>query len=85
MVDDSQSIGTIGENGKGILSHYNLYHKVDIITSTFSKALGGGQGGYISGNKELIHMCRRKGRTSLFSNSITPLAAGTAITAIKLL
>lgn len=85
MTDESHSIGVIGKNGKGIADHFNAYGKIHIITSTLGKSLGGGPGGYITGRKEIIQILRRKGRPYLFSNSIIPIAAGSALASINLI
>lgn len=78
MVDDSHATGFIGENGKGTPEYNNVIDKVDIITSTFGKALGGSSGGFTSGRKEIIEYLRQRSRPYLFSNSLSPLVASTS-------
>jgi len=78
MVDDSHATGFIGENGKGTHEYNDVMGKVDIITSTFGKALGGSSGGFTSGRKEIIEYLRQRSRPYLFSNSLSPLVASTS-------
>jgi glycine C-acetyltransferase len=73
LVDDSHSTGFIGRTGRGTHEHCNVLGKIDIITTTFGKALGGASGGCVSGRKEIIQMCRQKARPYLFSNTIAPV------------
>ena len=72
MVDDSHATGFIGEKGRGTHEHCKVIGKVDIITSTLGKALGGAMGGFTSGKKEVIDMLRQRSRPYLFSNSLAP-------------
>jgi glycine C-acetyltransferase len=72
FVDDSHSSGFIGKTGRGTHEKYGVVGKIDIITTTFGKGLGGASGGCVSGRKELVEMCRQKGRPYLFSNTIAP-------------
>ncbi|MCX6736285.1 MAG: glycine C-acetyltransferase [Candidatus Parcubacteria bacterium] len=72
FVDDSHATGFIGKSGRGTHEHFNVIDKVDIITTTFGKALGGATGGCISGKKEMIAMLRQAGRPYLFSNALMP-------------
>lgn len=72
FVDDSHATGFIGKTGRGTHEYFNVMNKVDIITTTFGKALGGATGGCISGKKEMIAMLRQAGRPYLFSNSVMP-------------
>ncbi len=72
FVDDSHSSGFIGKTGRGTHEKYGVMGKIDIITTTFGKGLGGASGGCVSGRKELVEMCRQKGRPYLFSNTIAP-------------
>jgi glycine C-acetyltransferase len=72
FVDDSHSSGFIGKTGRGTHEKYDVMGKIDIITTTFGKGLGGASGGCVSGRKELVEMCRQKGRPYLFSNTIAP-------------
>jgi glycine C-acetyltransferase len=73
FVDDSHSSGFIGRTGRGTHEKYGVVGKVDIITTTFGKALGGASGGCVSGRKELVEMCRQRARPYLFSNTIAPV------------
>jgi len=73
LVDDSHASGFIGKTGRGTHEKYNAIGKMDVITTTFGKALGGATGGCVSGRKELVEMCRQKARPYLFSNSIAPV------------
>jgi glycine C-acetyltransferase len=73
LVDDSHSSGFIGRTGRGTHEHCNVEGKIDIITTTFGKALGGASGGCVSGRKEIVAMCRQKARPYLFSNTIAPV------------
>lgn len=72
MVDDSHAVGFIGENGKGTPEYCNVMDRVDIITGTLGKALGGASGGYTSGRKEVIEWLRQRSRPYLFSNTLAP-------------
>ena len=85
MVDDSHATGYIGSTGRGVAEHYGLMGKVDIITTTFGKALGGGNGGCTSGRKEIIEMLRQRSRPYLFSNTLAPATVGATLKAIELL
>ncbi len=85
MVDDSHSTGYIGKTGRGTAEYYDLVGKVDLITTTFGKALGGASGGCISGRQELIDLFRQRARPYLFSNTLAPAIAGGTIKVIELL
>ena len=85
MVDDSHATGFIGEKGRGTHEYCKVMGKVDIITSTLGKALGGAMGGFTSGKKEVIDMLRQRSRPYLFSNSLAPAIVGAAIKVIDLL
>ena len=84
-VDDSHATGFIGENGKGSIEYCNVVNKVDIITSTFGKALGGASGGFTSANKEITTLLRQRSRPYLFSNTLAPVITYTTIKAIDML
>ena len=84
-VDDSHATGFIGNNGKGSIEYCNVIDKVDIITSTLGKALGGASGGFTSSSKEIIDLLRQRSRPYLFSNTIAPVIAYTAIKTIDML
>ncbi len=73
LVDDSHATGFIGKTGRGTHEFCNVMGKIDIITTTFGKALGGASGGCVSGRKEIVEMCRQKARPYLFSNTIAPV------------
>ena len=73
LVDDSHSSGFIGRTGRGTHEYFNVLGKIDVITTTFGKALGGASGGCVSGRKEIVQLCRQKARPYLFSNTISPV------------
>ena len=83
-VDDCHATGFIGENGKGTHEYFGVKDKVDIITTTFGKALGGSMGGSISGPKEIIQLLRQKARPYLFSNALMPAIVAGTIRALDL-
>ena len=85
MVDDSHSTGFMGKSGRGTHEHFDVMDRVDILTTTFGKALGGASGGCISGKKEMIEWLRNKGRPYLFSNSLAPAVIGATSEAIDML
>lgn len=85
MVDDSHACGFMGKRGRGTHEHHNVMGKIDVITGTLGKALGGGSGGYTSGPKELIEMLRQRSRPYLFSNSLPPAIVAASLKAIELL
>jgi glycine C-acetyltransferase len=85
MVDDSHATGYIGKNGRGTAEHFGLLGQVDIITTTFGKALGGGNGGCTSGRKEIIEMLRQRSRPYLFSNSLAPATVGATMQVLEIL
>ena len=85
MVDDSHSTGFVGKTGRGTHEHCGVMGRVDIITSTLGKALGGAMGGFTSGRKEIIDMLRQRSRPYLFSNSLAPSIVGAATKVIELL
>ena len=85
MVDDSHATGYIGPTGRGTAEHYGLLGKIDIITTTFGKAMGGGNGGCTSGRKEIIDMLRQRSRPYLFSNTLAPATVGATLKVIDLL
>lgn len=79
MVDDSHAVGFIGENGRGTPEYCGVADRVDIITGTLGKALGGASGGYTSGHKEIIEWLRNRSRPYLFSNSVAPVIVATTL------
>jgi glycine C-acetyltransferase len=85
MVDDSHAVGFMGENGRGTHEHCGVMGRVDVITGTLGKALGGASGGYTSGRKEIIDLLRQRSRPYLFSNSVAPPIVTAAIKAINML
>jgi glycine C-acetyltransferase len=85
MVDDSHAVGFVGKTGRGSHEYNGVMGRVDIITGTFGKALGGAGGGYTSARKEIVELLRQRSRPYLFSNSLAPTIAGAAIKAIDLL
>ncbi|MCK9287360.1 MAG: glycine C-acetyltransferase [Sphaerochaetaceae bacterium] len=85
MVDDSHATGYIGPNGKGTIEHCHVQQEVDIISTTFGKALGGASGGCISGRKEIIAVMRQRARPYLFSNTLAPAIAGGTLKILELL
>lgn len=85
FVDDSHATGFIGKTGRGVHEHYGVMDKVDIITTTFGKALGGATGGTVSGHKEIIEMMKQKGRPYLFSNALMPAVVQVTLKVLELL
>jgi glycine C-acetyltransferase len=85
FVDDSHASGFIGKKGRGTHEKYGVIGKVDIITTTFGKALGGASGGCVSGRRELVEMCRQKARPYLFSNTIAPVVVSGVIKVLDIL
>ena len=79
MVDDSHAVGFVGKNGKGTAEYCDVIGRVDIITGTLGKALGGASGGYTSGRKEIIDLLRQRSRPYLFSNTLAPAIVGASI------
>ena len=85
FVDESHSSGFIGKTGRGTHEHCGVMGKIDIITTTFGKALGGASGGCVSGRKELVEMCRQKARPYLFSNTIAPVVVSGVLSVLETL
>lgn len=85
MVDDSHAVGFVGAHGRGTPELHGVTGRVDIVTGTLGKALGGASGGYTSGRKEIIDLLRQRSRPYLFSNSLAPAVAGASIAALDLL
>jgi glycine C-acetyltransferase len=85
MVDDSHAVGFMGEHGRGTHEYHNVMGRIDVITGTLGKALGGASGGYTSGRKEMIDLLRQRSRPYLFSNSVAPPIVAASIKAIDLL
>lgn len=85
MVDDSHAVGFMGENGRGTHEYCDVMDKVDIITGTLGKALGGASGGYTSGKKEIVEWLRQRSRPYLFSNTLAPAIVGASLKVLDLL
>lgn len=85
ILDDSHAVGFMGEKGRGTHEYCNVMGKIDLITGTLGKALGGASGGYTSGRKEAIDWLRQKSRPYLFSNTLAPLIAATSIKVFDIL
>jgi glycine C-acetyltransferase len=84
MVDDSHGVGFVGANGRGTHERCGVMGRVDLLTGTFGKALGGASGGYISGRKPLIDLLRQRSRPYLFSNTLCPAITGATLAALEL-
>ena len=84
-VDDSHAVGFMGEKGRGTHEHHQVMNRVDLITGTLGKALGGASGGYTSGKRELIEWLRQRSRPYLFSNTLAPVIAATSLTVLDLI
>lgn len=85
MIDESHCTGFIGKTGRGSHEHFGVMDRIDIITGTLGKALGGASGGFTSGRKEIIEMLRQRSRPYLFSNTLAPCIAGASITVLNML
>jgi glycine C-acetyltransferase len=85
MVDDSHAVGFMGRTGRGTHEHCGVMGRIDVISGTLGKALGGASGGYISGRKEIVALLRQRSRPYLFSNTLAPVIAATSITALDLI
>lgn len=85
MVDDSHAVGFMGKTGRGTHEYHNVMDRVDILTGTLGKALGGASGGYTSGRKEIIELLRQRSRPYLFSNTLAPSITGASLQVLELL
>ena len=85
MVDDSHAVGFMGKHGRGTHAHHHVMGRIDLITGTLGKALGGASGGYTSGRKEIIELLRQRSRPYLFSNTLAPAIAGASLKVLELL
>ncbi|QIF00253.1 glycine C-acetyltransferase [Roseimicrobium sp. ORNL1] len=85
MVDDSHAVGFMGKHGRGTHEHRDVMGRIDILTGTLGKALGGASGGYTSGRKDIIALLRQRSRPYLFSNTLAPCIAGGSLEALRLL
>jgi len=85
MVDDSHAVGFMGPNGRGTPEHFGVMDRVDVLTGTLGKALGGASGGYVSGRKAIIELLRQRSRPYLFSNTLPPAIAAASIASLDLI
>jgi len=85
MVDDSHAVGFMGATGRGTHEHCGVMERVDILTGTLGKALGGASGGYTSGRREIVALLRQRSRPYLFSNSLAPAIAAASIAVLEML
>ena len=85
MVDDSHATGFVGRTGRGSIEHCDVMGRVDIITSTLGKALGGASGGFTSGRKEIVEILRQRSRPYLFSNTVAPAIVGASLAVLEML
>jgi glycine C-acetyltransferase len=85
MVDDSHAVGVLGKSGRGTHEYRNVIGRIDIITGTLGKALGGASGGYTSGRKEIIEILRQRSRPYLFSNTLAPAIVATSLKVLEML
>ncbi|MEK7140909.1 MAG: aminotransferase class I/II-fold pyridoxal phosphate-dependent enzyme, partial [Patescibacteria group bacterium] len=85
FVDDAHAVGVLGKTGAGTPEHFGLHGKIDVLSGTFGKALGGAVGGYIAGKKYLVDLLRQKSRTYMFSNSVPPSVVIASMRALDLL
>ena len=85
MVDDSHAVGFVGPSGRGTPELFGVAGRVDVVTGTLGKALGGASGGYVSGRREIVELLKQRARPYLFSNSVAPPVAGTSIAVLDLL
>jgi glycine C-acetyltransferase len=85
MVDDSHAVGVVGPGGRGTPEHHGVVERVDILTGTLGKAIGGASGGYVSGRREIVELLRQRARPYLFSNSVAPPVAAASLRALELI
>ncbi len=85
MVDDSHAVGVLGARGRGTPEHWGVQDRIDIVTGTLGKALGGASGGYTSAHKQIVDWLRQRSRPYLFSNTLAPVVAATSLAALDLL
>ena len=85
MVDDSHAVGFMGKTGRGTHEHCGVMGRIDLISGTLGKALGGASGGYVSGRKEIVALLRQRSRPYLFSNTLAPVIAAASVAALDLL
>jgi glycine C-acetyltransferase len=84
LLDDSHASGFIGKTGRGTHEHFGVMGKIDVITTTLGKGLGGASGGCVSGRKEIVELCRQKARPYLFSNTLAPVITAASIKVVDL-
>jgi glycine C-acetyltransferase len=85
MVDDSHAVGVVGPGGRGTPEHHGVVERVDILTGTLGKAIGGASGGYVSGRREIVELLRQRSRPYLFSNSVAPPVVAASVKALELI
>jgi glycine C-acetyltransferase len=85
MVDDSHAVGFMGKNGRGTHEHHGVMGRIDILTGTLGKALGGASGGYVSARKEIVELLRQRSRPYLFSNTVAPAIVGASLKVLDLI
>ncbi len=85
MVDDSHAVGVVGPGGRGTPEHHGVVERVDILTGTLGKAIGGASGGYVSARSEIVELLRQRARPYLFSNSVPPAVAAASLRALDLI
>jgi glycine C-acetyltransferase len=85
MVDDSHAVGFVGEGGRGTHEQHGVIDRVDVLTGTLGKAIGGASGGYVAGRKEIVDVLRQRARPYLFSNSLAPMVAAASLRALELI
>ncbi|OGQ73659.1 MAG: glycine C-acetyltransferase [Deltaproteobacteria bacterium RIFCSPLOWO2_12_FULL_57_22] len=85
MVDDSHAVGVLGERGRGTHEYRKVMGRIDILTGTLGKALGGASGGFASGRREIVEMLRQRSRPYLFSNTVAPMIVGASLKALEIL
>jgi len=85
MVDDSHAVGVVGAGGRGTPEHYGVVERIDILTGTLGKAIGGASGGYVSARREIVELLRQRARPYLFSNSVPPAVAAASLKALDLI
>ena len=85
LVDDSHAVGFVGPQGRGTHAQFDVVERVDVLTGTLGKAVGGASGGYVSGRQEVVDILRQRARPYLFSNSVAPVVAGASLRALDLI
>jgi glycine C-acetyltransferase len=85
MVDDSHAVGVVGTGGRGTPEHHGVIERVDIVTGTLGKAVGGASGGYVAARREIVELLRQRARPYLFSNSLAPPVVAASLAALDLI